>query len=114
MKEINMNKVNKFTAYKFKHKFNAKNVREELNKLIEMKSEIFNHYFRYDFEDKYYYLYDNECYLFVFDKKIEIRSDRENVFSSNKIFTHQITDAKTIQTAYEHFCSMTMENDEEY
>ena len=89
-------------------------IKKELENLLRMKFHIFHHLFRYDFEDKYYYIYDNDCYLFIFDEKIEVRSDRENVSSANKTFTHQITEVEDIQIAYEHFCSVTMEDHEEY
>jgi uncharacterized protein (UPF0218 family) len=52
--------------------------------------------------------------LFVFDEKIELRSDRENVFSANKKITHQIQKAEDIHMAYRHFWSLTAEDEEEY
>ena len=112
MKVSNKSKENLFNIHKQGYKWNAKRIKKQLDDLLVMKSHIFHHFFRYDFEEKYYYIYDNDCYLFVFDEKIEVRSDREKVFSANKTFTHRITETKAIQAAYEHFCSLTLEDDE--
>ena len=114
MKASTLNKSNSIKAVKIENRLSAKKIKGELDKICLEKTHIFHHFFRYDFEDKYYYIYDNDCYLFVFDKKIEVRSDRENVLSANKTFTHRIKEVEDIQIAYEHFCSMTMEDDEEY
>ena len=113
MRVSNKSNENLFNINKHGYKWNAKRIKEHLDDLLVMKAHIFNHFFRFDHEDKYFYIYDNDCYLFVFDKKIEVRSDRENVFSANKTFTYKITESKAIQTAYEHFCSVTMESDED-
>jgi hypothetical protein len=110
----NISKDDLFDVIKYGYIWHAKKIKEELDNFLKKKSHIFNHGFRYDREDKYYYIYDNDCYLFVFDEKIEVRSDRENVFSANKTATHRIKEVEDIQRAYEHFCSMTMEDDEEY
>lgn len=109
----NISKDDLFDVIKYGYIWHAKKIKEELNNFLEKKSHIFNHAYRYDHEDKYYYIYDNECLLFIFDEKIDVRSDRENAFSQSKIFSYKIKEAKDIEMAYEHFCSMTMENDED-
>jgi hypothetical protein len=98
---------------KYGHKWHAKKIKEVLDELLANKSNHLNHEFRYDHDDKYHFIYDNECYLFVFDGKIEVRCDRDNVFSSDKTFTHLIKNPKDIISAYEQFNSITMEGEEE-
>ena len=98
---------------KYGSKWHSKKIKEELDKILLNNSSIFDHEFRFDFDDKYYYIYDNECYLFVFDDKIDIRSDRQNVFSSDKTITYKINEAKDILLAYEHFKSLTIEDEDD-
>jgi len=93
--------------------WSAQKIKDDLGSLLELNSSRFDHEFRYDFEDKYYFIYDNECYLFIFDGRIEMRSDRDNVFSTDKTFVHEIKDAKDILAAYKHFKSLTMEGEED-
>ena len=47
-----------------------------------------------------------------FDGKIEVRSDRENVFSSHQTIKFPIESANDIGDAYEKFVSMTREDEE--
>jgi len=113
MANDNIKKEDLFNVIKYGHAWHAEKIKEELGKLIVMSSNQFNHDFRYDSEDKYYFVYDNECTLFIFDGKIDLRSDRDNVFSTDKTFTHEIKNAKDILTAYEHFKSLLMEGEDE-
>jgi hypothetical protein len=98
---------------KYGHKWHSKKIRDELDKHLVINYNVFNHDFQYDSDDKYYYIYDNECYLFVFDDRIDIRSDRDNVFSTDKTFTYQINEEKDVLSAYDHFKSLTMEGEDE-
>jgi hypothetical protein len=104
-----------FDAIKRGHLWPAENIKNDLVKIIsEHNSSLSTHHdMRWDFDDKYNYIYDNECYLFIFDKMIELRCDRENVFSSNKTIKYPIKNVKDIANAYEHFMIMTMENEDE-
>ena len=105
--------VKKCNVEKFVKKWNSKQIKEELDKVLASADYIGVQDWRYDFEDKYYFIYDNECYLFVFDEKIELWSDLDNVFFTDKKFAYQIKEAKNIHTAYAHFVAMTMEAEEE-
>jgi hypothetical protein len=51
--------------------------------------------------------------LFIFEGKIEVRCDRENVFSSHQTIEYTIKNISDIEIAYERFKSMTMEADED-
>jgi hypothetical protein len=113
MDNENIKKEDLFDAIKYGYIWHAQKIKDELGKLIDMNSVASNHDFRFDSEDKYYYVYDNECHLFIFDGRIELRSDRDNVFSSDMTFTHEIKSAKDIQTAYHQFNSITMEGEED-
>jgi hypothetical protein len=101
-----------FDANRYECKWHAEKIKKDLDNLIKSKYHIFEHNFCYNAEDNSYYVYDNDCYLLVFDEKIELSSERENVFSANKTFTRQIKEINDIKLAYEHFCSITMEDDE--
>jgi len=98
---------------KYGSKWHSRRIKEELDEILLNNSSNFDHEFRLDFDEKYYYIYDNECFLFVFDEKIDIRSDRQNVFSSDKTITYKIDEAKDILSAYKHFKSLTMEDEED-
>lgn len=102
-----------FDVIKHGYLWHQEKIKDELDKLIVMNPNGTHHSCRYDNDDKYFYIYDNECYLFVFNDKIEVRCDRENVFSSNKNLTYNIKEAQDILTAYDAFNSMTMEDEEE-
>jgi len=72
-----------------------------------------NHDFRFDCDDKYHYIYDNECYLFVEDDKVTVRCDRENVDSEGVNYIMKITNEKSIARAYELFYEMTIEEEKD-
>jgi hypothetical protein len=93
---------------------NAK-IKEGLEKTIAKTphSIAANHSMRWDNDDKFFYIYDNDCYLFIIDGKIDLRCDRDNVFSSFKTFEYPIKTYADIDLAYERFVSMTMEDEEE-
>jgi hypothetical protein len=90
-------------------------IKEELEKIIAKTPNSISekHDMRWDSDDKYHYIYDNECYLFIIDGKIELRCDRENVFSSYKNYEIPIKTYSDVESAYESFKSMTMEDEEE-
>lgn len=112
MENGNIKKEDLFNVIKYGHAWHSEKIKDELEKNLLRNSRVFNHSFRYENDDKYNYIYDNDCYLFVFDGKIEVRCDRENVFSENKTFTYQIGDANDISLAYERFKYILMEDDE--
>lgn len=93
--------------------FPADRIRELVEQAIEASSSRWtNHYFQRDHDEKYWYIYDNECYLFVFDDKIIVRCDRDSGHSAGQCMTVQIKNRQDIQTCYETFRSMTMEDEE--
>ena len=90
-------------------------VKTELEKIIAKKSSnvLREHEFRWDSEDSCNYVYDNDCYIFVHDRKIVVRCDRENIFSSDLEIDIPIASERDIEQAYERFVSMTMETEED-
>ena len=90
------------------------NIKEGLEKVVakntfpSVYSEV-----RRDSDDKYYYLYDNECYLFIWDQEIEVRCDRSKVYSSGNQIKFSIKTIEDIESAYDLFASMTMEDVED-
>jgi hypothetical protein len=103
-----------FTAIKHGSIWYDKKITEYLREALEKQSSHYlNHDLRWDKDDKYHYIYDNECYLFVFNDKIEVRSDRENMFSSHQTIVFPIAGREDILNAYQKFVSMTMEDEDE-
>lgn len=109
MSNDKLSKEELIDVLKYGYKWHSEKIKGELEKLLEMNSRAFNHELQYDVDDKFHYVYDNECYLFVFDGKIEVRCDRDNVFSANETFIFEINDAEDILSAYEKFKSVTIE-----
>lgn len=112
MSDDKLSKEELIDVLKYGHKWHAGKIKGELEKLVVMNSRAFNHELQFDTDDKYYFIYDNECYLFVFDGKIEVRCDRDSGFSANKTFEFRINDAKDILVAYEKFNSTILEGEE--
>lgn len=104
-----------FNAIKRGHLWGGEQIAQEIKKYIEVNhtSSIISHSMRWDSDDKYHYIYDNECYLFIFEKLIELRCDREDVFSSHQTIKYPIKNLADIEAAYTRFRSMTMENEDE-
>jgi hypothetical protein len=103
-----------FDAMKRGYLWDAENIKNDLVKIISERntSNALNHFVRRDGDDKFYFIYDNDCNLFIFEKMIELRCDRESVFSSNQTIEYPIKTAVDIEIAYERFMSMIMENEE--
>lgn len=108
-----ISKKDLFNVIKHGHNWHAEKIRDELKSQLENGRNPFNHHLSYDTNDKYHYIYDNECYLFIFDGKVEVRCDRDNVNSSHKTITYKIKEEGDIVLAYEMFNSMTMEDEED-
>jgi len=104
-----------FNVIKHGHAWYEAKIEEEIKKVInKFPYDLTGHHdLRWDKDDEYHYIYDNECYLFIFKGEIELRSDRENVFSSNKTIKYSIKNEKDIEEAYRHFLSLTMEEEDE-
>jgi hypothetical protein len=100
-----------FRLIKSGNPWNAKKIKDALEELIESyKSNItMGHIFAFDTEDQFYYLHDNNCYLFVYDEEIETRSDRTDVLNEGLTAKFPITDMLNIKDAYNHFCGITLE-----
>ena len=111
MAQGNIGKEDNLNVIRHEHKWSSDNIKAELHLLIKLN--VSDHEFRYDTEDKYFYIYDNDCYLFIFAEEIEVRCDRDNVLSENQTFTYKIKEAKDIIDAYAKFNSVTMEGEDE-
>jgi hypothetical protein len=104
-----------FNVIKHGHRWHAEIINEKLTNIINKKytNNIDVHSMRWDSDDKYHFIYDNECYLFIFDGKIELRCDRDNVFSSYQTINFPIKSDADIENAYSKFYSMTLEGEED-
>ena len=76
---------------------------EKLEKLI--VSSDFNHKIEFDNNENIYYIYDDECNLFVVDGKIILRCDRDNKPITFKEIEFKILNDTDIVRAYEKFKS---------
>ncbi|MBT8596160.1 hypothetical protein A9236_02945 [Polynucleobacter sp. QLW-P1DATA-2] len=115
MSDKNIKKEDLFNVIKNGHNWNSKKIEDELKILTTQVpfSISQNHSLRFDRNDKFHYIYDNDCYLFIFDGKIELRCDRDNVFSSYQTIEYPIKSKEDIKLVYDNFVSMTMEDEEE-
>ena len=98
-----------FDAIKRGHLWPAESIKIEIDKLIAKHFSVYGviHDVRIDDDGKTYFLYDNECYLFIFDKVIELRCDRDNFINQNQIIDCPINNGDDIKKAYENFVSMS-------
>ena len=93
--------------------YDAERIQEELEDYISTHTSQHwaNHDFRFDCDDKYHYIYDNECYLFVEDYKVTVRCDRERVESEGVNHVIRVKNRKDLVKAYETFYYMTLEDE---
>jgi hypothetical protein len=110
MERFQMNKEIKkedlFTAIKYGHLWQDKDIKDELENHIEKDLDI-----RFDPEDNHYYIYANECYLIIRNKSIEISCYRPKAPSYDKHVDFDIKDISDVITAYDAFISMINEQD---
>ena len=113
MREVTPEKFVKVLATGIR--YDANDIQEYLEDYISKHSNQrwVNHDFRFDTQDKYHYIYDNECYLFVEDGKVTVRCDRERVDSEGINYIMKIDSEKSIARAYELFYEMTIEEEKE-
>jgi hypothetical protein len=69
------------------------------------------HQFSWDFEDKYQYIYDAECYLMVFPGRIELCSYRQTYAHSEQRYVISIECACDVNAAYQRFKELTQEEE---
>ena len=106
-----LSKKDLFEAIKHGHAWHMQRIKEELDSIIAMREKMYIE-LRWDNEDKFFYLYDNECYLFVEDGLISTRSDKENLPSTDKTINHPINSVDDIKVAYQFFIDLTLEGEE--
>lgn len=95
------------------HEWHSQKIKDELEKILALYVFEFSHKFYYDNLEKSNCIQDNACFLFVFDEKINIRNDRDNVSSSGKTITFQIKESNDILSAYKHFQALIMEDEQD-
>jgi len=91
------------------HLWPASKIKEHLEKLILFNSFPFNHDFGYDKDQNIFYVHDDDCYLFIFDRRIEVACNRSDGPSGNQTFDHTINSENDILAAYDHFKSILAE-----
>ena len=112
MDKGDIDKKDLFNVVKYGKQWHIENIRAEAERF--MLSESFG-YYDLEYLDNMgcYYMYENQCHLKIFDKRIEVSSDRENVLSSDQTIVFEIEDQFDIADAFKRFRSMTMEDAEE-
>ena len=113
MDEKKINEEDFIGVLKSGHQWHSDKIKDEIEQLLILNSFVFNHKLSFNIQEKQYYVYDDGCYLFIFDGKIDLRSDRENVFSEGKTITYKINYTDDVSSAYKHFKSLTMEDEQE-
>jgi len=109
MSEISKDEL--FEIIKNSHIWHAQRIKEQLEKIILTRHNSDDFDFRFDTEDKYFFIYVNECNLFIFDERIEVRSDRDNTYSTDKTFVFAIRGVADISAAFDKFDSVIMEDE---
>ena len=104
-----------FNVIKHGHAWHTEKIEEEIKNIIATKhySLTREHYFRWSNRENNNYIYDNDCWLSIFNGRIEIKCERENVFSSGTDRSIDINSSEDVVRAYEKFLSMTMEGEDE-
>jgi hypothetical protein len=95
------------------HAWPADKIRDAILELLRSSSAPYSHELDFDRDDKYHFIYDEECYLFIFDGKIELRCDRDIGTNANKTFVHKISEEKDITAAYKAFKALIAEAEED-
>ena len=97
------------------HAWYESKIEEEIKKIISTYplGITKEHYLRWSNSQNIHYIYDNDCYLEIFNKRIQVRGDRENVSSSGFLSNIEIDTREDIERAYEKFLSMTMEGEDD-
>lgn len=107
-----LNKKDLFDTINYGTAWHTERIKAELEKIIASRSKNALE-LNWDADDKFYYLYNNECYLFVENGVVSVRSDKDNVASTDKTFKHPINSIDDIKAAYAKFNSVTMEGEDE-
>ena len=106
-----LSKKDLFEAIKHGHAWHVERIKKELEEIIasSSKNEL---QLDWDDDEKFYYLYDAECYLFVEDGLISTRSDKDNVPSTDITVEFPINNLDDIRTAYQRFIALTLEGED--
>lgn len=101
-------------AIKHGHLWHINKIKKHLDEMFTNPASPYHHAHevRRDHNDDLYFICDNNCYLFIDDDLIELRSDRENVPSSHQTIKYPIKSANDIVAAYKHFNDLTREDEE--
>ena len=110
-----LKKEDLLNAIKHGHIWHRERIEDEIKKTIYLhhSNSTRDHSFVWSKGEKINYIYENECYLLIFDGRIEVRCERENVYSSGVERSISVKNKLDINTAYELFLSMTMEAEDE-
>lgn len=102
-----LSKKDLFEAIKHGHAWHVERIKEELVKII-ADSSLSHLNFEWDDEDKFYFVCDNECYLFVEDGCIDVRCDRDDFVTPFKVFKHPINAVTDIPPAFAKFIALAV------
>lgn len=97
-------------AIKYGHPWHMKRIADELEKVIAGSSNSHLE-LRWADDERGYYLYDSECYLFVEDGAISTRSEKDNVASTDKTVDSSVNSIDDIKAAFQRFIDLTLEEE---
>ena len=71
-----------FNVIKHGHAWHTEKIEEEIKNIIATKHHGLTreHYFRWSNSENHNYIYDNDCWLSIFNGRIEMKCERENIF----------------------------------
>ena len=112
---VNKDKKELFETIKHGHAWYETKIEDEIKNVIASHHPGLTreHYLRWSDSENHNYIYDNDCWLTILNGSIEIKNERENVFSAGVERTIDIKSKEDVENAYKTFLSMTMEGEDE-
>jgi len=91
----------------------ADKISDAVLELLENPCTPYSHMLDFYGDGNYHYIYDSECYFFIFDGKIELRCDRDFGANAQESVVYKISGENDIVTAYNAFKTLLAEAEED-
>lgn len=107
-----ISKKDLFDVIKYGHIWHIDRIKDELEKIISNSSSYSHMEIRWDGDEKIFYVFELDCYLFVDDGVVSVRSDRDNTPSTDVTTEYRIKTVDDIKNSFRHFTNLTREGDD--
>jgi hypothetical protein len=91
----------------------ADKISDAVLELLENPCTPYSHMLDFYGDGNYHYIYDSECYFFIFDGKIELRCDRDFCANAQESVVYKISEENDVVTAYNAFTTLLAEAEED-